>query len=443
MSDFDCTLLASITAADNALALNTLQTNVLTSMKGDLDFAGGLMNKIPSVNSFSMRSEFRSTINKVIQNLDKHLDLANRASNQKVFEIAVCPDDKIEGTIEQGSNSFGAVGVYQNTFAYNKYVLGTKNLGNAFLSAPADPVLNKSLFLNDAETYSQFPADEVETPQKVQAQVRRMVSAADIKTMYESTNFFADYSNDNGVDSVSVRAAGNVPTTPGDYTLNPSTPGKVSSGKMIYDNASSGTTIHTDYENLKAEVFINSAGLKVNMLAYAAKNKLAVLLLKVGSSTPSDVTTNLVLPTDVLSISNGSDNEGCGGVGFYYINRLSTKSALAVESADRKAIQAQNAPAGAKINKLLKTIGELRIDSENPNVPITPETEVDYLNLENAINYSAVVASAQGDIGVLINRNAIMACAIKTNRKFLQALYDNVHGNAAFDAGSYANLCDC
>jgi hypothetical protein len=31
MSDFDCTLLASITAADNALALNQLQTNANTT----------------------------------------------------------------------------------------------------------------------------------------------------------------------------------------------------------------------------------------------------------------------------------------------------------------------------------------------------------------------------------------------------------------------------
>ena len=442
MSDFDCTLLASITAADNALALNTLQTNVLTSMKGDLDFAGGLMNKMPSVNSFSMRSEFRSTINKVIQNLDKHLDLANRASNQKVFEIAVCPDDKIEGTVEQGSNSFGAVGVYQNTFAYNKYVLGTKNLGNAFLSAPADETLNKSLFLNDAETYSQFPVVEVKNASDVQVQVRRMISAADIQTMFESTNFAADYSNDAGVDSVSIQKSENIPTGLGDYTLHADN-GYISTGKDIYDNAESGTTIHEDYEDLKAEVFINSAGHKVNMLAYAAKNDLAVLLVKVGASVPTDVTTNLFLPTDVLSISNGSGNGGCGGIGYYYINKLSTKSAVAVESTDRKAIQAQNAPVDAMVDKLLKTLAELPIDSENPNLPVTPETEDEYLNLSNAINFSAVVASAQGDIGVLINRNAIMSCAIKTNRKFLQALYDNVHGNSAFAAGSYANLCDC
>jgi hypothetical protein len=460
MSDFDCTLLASITSADNALALNTLQTNVLTSMRNDLDFAGGLMNKLPSVNSFSMRSEFRATINKVVQNLDKHLDLANRASNQKVFEIAACPDDKIEGTVEQGSNSFGAVGVYQNTFAYNKYKLGTKNLGDAFHSAPADPIELKSLFMNDAETYSQFPIEMIPDASGVTGDasgntvtVKRMISASDVQLMYNSSNFKDDYSNSTGdVNKASVDQAledyeevsGEDAVSPtGTITLNASGSTQANNATNIKDDSESGVTLREDYDFLNGEVFINSSGHKVNLLAYAALNGHAILLIDAAAKGTNSNVTNFIVKTDILSVSNGSGNGACGGVNYYYINQLSNRAALTVENHDRTSIQAQNCPPGAKVMKLLKTLAELKIDAVSPLHPVTVANEDEYLNLNNAIAYSAVVASAQGNLDVLVNRNAIMSCAIKTNRKFLQALYDNVHGNAAFAAGSYANLCDC
>jgi len=394
-------------------------------MKNDLDFAGGLMNKLPSVNSFSMRSEFRATINKVIQNLDKHVDLANRASHQKVFEIATCPDDKIEGTVEQGSNSFGAVGVYKNTFSYNRYKLGTKNLGNAFLSAPADAVQHKSLSLNDADLYSQFPITEVMDPSGNQVKVFRMISAADIETMWKSTNFYDDYSGDVIINQQAVDKSNYPPS------------GK---GITLKNDFESSVTILEDYEKLRAEVFVDDEGHNINLLAHAAKNNLAVLLL---NNTVVKVLTPSFSNYDVLSIASGAESGACAEVRFYYINKVSTKAALSVENHDRTAIQPQNCPENAPINKLLKTLAELNIDATRVGESVNPENETDYLCVDNAINYVAVVSAAQNDIDVLINRNAVMTCAIKTNRKFLQSLYDNVHGNSAFAANSYANLCDC
>jgi len=115
--------------AEECLNFNTNQTAVLSCMSSDLQKVNEMILSLATDTSFSVRQQYRKAISEIINNLNSYVQLTNRNYANTPFTLATSGSDDMNGTLVPYQSVSFSRNEFLTNFAYNKYCIGTANLG--------------------------------------------------------------------------------------------------------------------------------------------------------------------------------------------------------------------------------------------------------------------------------------------------------------------------
>lgn len=115
--------------AEECLNFNTNQSAVLSCMSSDLQKVNDMILSLATDTSFSVRQQYRKAISEIISNLNNYVQLTNRNYANTPFTLATSGSDDMNGTLVPYQSVSFSRNEFLTNFAYNKYCIGTANLG--------------------------------------------------------------------------------------------------------------------------------------------------------------------------------------------------------------------------------------------------------------------------------------------------------------------------
>jgi len=115
--------------SEECLNFNTNQTAVLNCMSSDLQKVNDMILSLATDTSFSVRQQYRKAISEIINNLNSYVQLTNRNYANTPFTLATSGSDDMNGTLVPFQSVSFSRNEFLTNFAYNKYCIGTANLG--------------------------------------------------------------------------------------------------------------------------------------------------------------------------------------------------------------------------------------------------------------------------------------------------------------------------
>ena len=119
-----------LNTANDCLNFNKNQTNVLNCIVSDLQTVNNMVLSLATDTSFSVRQQYRKAISEMINNLNNYVQLTNRNYANTPFTLATSGSDDMNGTLVPYQSVSFSKNEFLTNFAYNKYCIGTANLGN-------------------------------------------------------------------------------------------------------------------------------------------------------------------------------------------------------------------------------------------------------------------------------------------------------------------------